>query len=253
MPPRDPDDRVLKAVRPGGPDEHDGPDMEALARLGDLARTMTADDLELHEPPPGLWAGIAAGVEVGGPDAGIPGGHGGGAGTTPAPHGGRLRPVPPPGPEPGETRHRSTAVPPLARRTWALAGAAAAAVVVLVVGLVVAGSDGGGTEPVATARLEPLGAASPATADLVEAGDRFELEIPLADSDLPPNDGFYEVWLIDDEIVGMVSLGPVRPDGTYSVPSDVDIERYPIVDISVEPPDGDPTHSGTSILRGTLA
>lgn len=51
----------------------------------------------------------------------------------------------------------------------------------------------------------------------------------------------------------MVSLGPSRPDGRYAVPSGVDAGRFPVVDVSLEPPDGDPTHSGTSVLRGTLA
>ncbi|HEX5366505.1 MAG TPA: anti-sigma factor [Acidimicrobiales bacterium] len=61
------------------------------------------------------------------------------------------------------------------------------------------------------------------------------------------------MWLIDEDVRGMVSLGPSRPDGRYAVPSGVDAGRFPVVDVSLEPPDGDPTHSGTSVLRGTLA
>jgi hypothetical protein len=45
----------------------------------------------------------------------------------------------------------------------------------------------------------------------------------------------------------------VRPDATYAVPGGIDYRNFPIVDVSVEPPDGDPTHSGDSILRGTLS
>ena len=50
----------------------------------------------------------------------------------------------------------------------------------------------------------------------------------------------------------LVSLGPLRPDGIYDIPPGVDPSRFPIVDVSVEPVDGDPTHSGDSVLRGEL-
>ena len=48
-------------------------------------------------------------------------------------------------------------------------------------------------------------------------------------------------------------LCPARADGIYTVPADVDPGEFPIVDVSVEPPDGDPTHSGVSLARGELA
>ena len=41
-----------------------------------------------------------------------------------------------------------------------------------------------------------------------------------------------------------------RPD---AVPAELDPDVYSIVDISIEPRDGDAAHSGRSILRGTLA
>jgi hypothetical protein len=49
-----------------------------------------------------------------------------------------------------------------------------------------------------------------------------------------------------------VSLGPARTDGRYQIPPDVDVGAFPVVDVSIEPPDGVPTHSGVSALRGTL-
>ncbi|HKY66402.1 MAG TPA: anti-sigma factor, partial [Acidimicrobiales bacterium] len=139
-----------------------------------------------------------------------------------------------------------------------LAAAAAALVLVVVVGAVALARDGDddGGSVVASAELEPLpdeptGAASPTRADLVDHDGRLQLD--LSTGDLPDADGFYEVWLIDTNVDGMVSLGPARADGTYSVPSGVDPAQFPIVDVSIEPPDGDPTHSGVSVLRGTLA
>ena len=40
-----------------------------------------------------------------------------------------------------------------------------------------------------------------------------------------------------------------RPD---AVPAELDPDVYSIVDISIEPRDGDEQHSGRSILRGAL-
>ena len=58
------------------------------------------------------------------------------------------------------------------------------------------------------------------------------------------------MWLIDSQVEGMISLGPFRGNGDYPIPSSVDPADFPIVDISIEPSDGVPTHSGVSILRG---
>ena len=69
-----------------------------------------------------------------------------------------------------------------------------------------------------------------------------------------PDEGYLEVWLIDTAVEGMVPVGVVRA-GTEELvlPADIDVDRFPIVDVSVEPLDGDPTHSGVSIARGQLA
>lgn len=41
-------------------------------------------------------------------------------------------------------------------------------------------------------------------------------------------------------------------DGRFTVPADIDLAEYSLVDISEEPDDGDPQHSGDSIVRGPL-
>jgi hypothetical protein len=288
MPPRDPDDRLLEALRhpapgrspaPGlaapsgdvdgrgldavegdlgvddldrfaGGFDDDGLDDALLARLGDIAREVTSEDGAFEDPPPSVWAGIAAAVEADATRSDPP---------APGPWSAAA------GPEGDARAHAPGAGPPRARRsgprfgrrppTWMLASMAAA--VLLVVGLVavVTGSGGGDdVDIVASARLEPLQEARPVTADLVADGDVTQLTVPLAQADLPPEPGaYYEVWLIDTEVVGMVSLGPLRSDGTYDIPAGVDYRQYPIVDVSIEPDDGVPTHSSNSILRGTLA
>ena len=45
--------------------------------------------------------------------------------------------------------------------------------------------------------------------------------------------------------------GVEQPSSTL-VPAGVNLTDYPVVDVSLEPLDGNPAHSGTSVLRGTL-
>ena len=69
---------------------------------------------------------------------------------------------------------------------------------------------------------------------------------------LEAGDGYLELWMIDPSVSKLVSLGPLRDDGVYVLPASVDPAEYPIVDVSVEPVDGNPAHSGASLLRGQL-
>jgi anti-sigma-K factor RskA len=52
----------------------------------------------------------------------------------------------------------------------------------------------------------------------------------------------------------MVSLGVLDPraGGTFQIPAGATTQGYRIVDISLEPDDGNPEHSHDSIIRGTL-
>jgi hypothetical protein len=62
-----------------------------------------------------------------------------------------------------------------------------------------------------------------------------------------------EVWLLTPEVDGLISLGYLTgASGEFIVPDSVDLDRFSVVDISAEPLDGDPTHSGDSIVRGAL-
>jgi hypothetical protein len=90
------------------------------------------------------------------------------------------------------------------------------------------------------------------TAELEEQPDgtialRVELDAP------PVDDGFREVWLIDPASSSLISLGVLESGAdTFVVPADIDPGAYSTVDISAEPADGDPEHSGDSIVRGAL-
>lgn len=139
--------------------------------------------------------------------------------------------------------------------SWMASAVAAAIVLVVGVGLGLAlGGDDGPDRPVAIASvaLAPLpGAdAEPVVAMLREGSGTRTVEVDL--SGLPEPDGFHEVWLLAPDVSALVSLGPARPDGVYVIPDGIDLVDLPVVDVSVEPDDGDPTHSGQSVLRGEV-
>jgi anti-sigma-K factor RskA len=106
---------------------------------------------------------------------------------------------------------------------------------------------------VAAVDLDPL-ADSDASgrASVIERPDGSRvLEVDLRAGDL--DDRYYEVWLIDEAVQDMVPVGVAR-SGTvdFELPDGLDLGRFPIVDVSVEPLDGNPTHSGVSVARGVL-
>jgi hypothetical protein len=51
-----------------------------------------------------------------------------------------------------------------------------------------------------------------------------------------------------------VSLGVLdgANTGRFTIPPGLDLSRYPVVDISLQPFDAGPAHSGHSAVRGTL-
>lgn len=209
---------------PGHDDERD------LADLRDLLTGIDAQDTTWEPPPAGLWEKIAAEAGV---DRSEPGGD-------------------PAAPEATEPQVPASVVP-FRRRRPPLVWMAAAAVVlvVLVGGLVVARTASGPDEvEVAATVLDPLSATGSGAARLVETDGALQLHVST--DDLDAGDGFLELWVIDPEVSRLISLGPLRDDGVYDLPAGFEPTEYPIVDVSVEPFDGDPTHSGDSVLRGTL-
>lgn len=139
---------------------------------------------------------------------------------------------------------------PLWGSSWAVAAALVAVVVIGAAALLqIGGGDDAGSR-VAQATLEALDDVPEARAILLaDGGDRT---LTLDAGDLPETDGYYEVWLLASDESGLVSLGPVTGAQRYEIPSAIDVDRYPIVDVSREPPDGDPAHSTDSVLRGRL-
>ena len=147
------------------------------------------------------------------------------------------------------------------RAPWLLG--VAAALVLVVVGVAVVMNRSTDETVVATAELvhdadafDPLGAGAAASARLVERDGGFEIVLDDAAFPAVDEDADLELWLIEADDTGtIVDVAPVAlvsGPGSYAVPPSLDVSTHRIVDISIEPRDGDDAHSGRSILRGTL-
>jgi hypothetical protein len=168
--------------------------------------------------------------------------------------------------EPGPPPVRRATGPALPRpRSWRtrldgrLLAVAAASVVFGLLGGVLGTqllSDSADPAPAAVVAKTPLAGlpAAPTAsgeADVTESPQGRTLELDVRQLGLP--DGFYQVWLIDPKVTKMVPVGVLNGStGRFTVPAGVNLTDYPVVDVSLEPLDGNPAHSGTSVLRGTL-
>ena len=232
-------ERVVAAARRAGSAEDaaaadDGWGSAAADRSGN--RPFTA---ALQAPDPCVWAGIHRALNL---DEDL-----------------RQDPLAAPGPA-GSAGSRAFPASPVSavaairkRRTGVWLAAAAAAIVVGAAGT-------WGTlraieqrpEVIAAVQLSAL-APYPDTGSAVV--DRFpdgrrELVVTASSTQ---TQGYREVWLLAPDAASMVSLGTMKgTEGRFALPADLDLSRYPVVDISDEPDDGNPAHSGESILRGQL-
>jgi hypothetical protein len=157
--------------------------------------------------------------------------------------------------------------PELRRRRRPLLAAAvvvAGAIIGCVIGLLVFGgdSDDGDKNPVAAAKQQPAAqsvAVTPiapgfpgrGTARIEGSGTGSTLVMSLRD--LPPREEAYAVWLYNsitdarllDRVVGTVL------DVNRRLPADP--SRYKYIDVSREPIDDNPNHSGASVMRVPVA
>ncbi|WP_157009029.1 anti-sigma factor domain-containing protein [Agromyces laixinhei] len=150
-----------------------------------------------------------------------------------------------------------TPVPP-ARSAWRWWGTVAAAVVIGVVAGVAIGTSLSSRSPaetlVAEARLDPLpGWIAEGSAVVEESSEGRRTILVQVDGDTVPGQ-LREVWLLsEDATTGLVSLGFLDgASGRFAVPPGIDLTEFPLVDVSSEPANGDPAHSGDSIVRGQL-
>lgn len=109
---------------------------------------------------------------------------------------------------------------------------------------------------VARADLAPVRAvSSTATGEAAVEDEGHRIRLRISGLARNHDDDFYEAWLMDSKN-GLVSIGAFRvgDDGmaTLDLPLPVATDRFPVVDISLQPTNGKPDHSGVSVLRGTL-
>jgi len=209
-----------------------------LEEWRDISRSITEDDRERFSPPAEVWAGIRAAVEND-PKA-----------TSSPPEEATSKP---------EIvvdldRVRMSRAPQARRRLRrqiAVGSAAAAVVAVLVFSAFRDESQVTTHVALATNEGLPEEYGGTAVATAVLAGNQAKLEVDF-DATLPQGEPL-ELWLIKEDLSDMRSLGLIVSGGdTYTIPVGLDLSEFALVDVSVEPEDGDPTHSGRSILRGKL-
>ncbi|WP_311258053.1 anti-sigma factor [Microbacterium sp. WCS2018Hpa-9] len=224
-----------------------------MSRVALVARSSVVEG-DLEAPPAGVWSRIHGEL---------------GLTTAVAADPASVVPVPVPEPEPvpvsvseqdaadaGHPRQR-TRVRSRRRSSasvWILA-ASMALVVAIGAGVWIARSLTPSSAVIASAELAafPDHPEAVGQAEIDDDGDgRRTLTVTLEGDELA--DGEYrEVWLIREDGQALISLGVLDDaSGTFRVPDGVDLDEYRLVDISFEPVDGDPAHSGDSIVRGEL-
>ncbi|MEZ0447723.1 anti-sigma factor [Cellulomonas sp. ICMP 17802] len=215
-------------------------ELESLREVVELARS-GGPDRGLVAPAPAVWDRIAGELRL------SPGVQGLATSAEPAA----------PAPEPVDAPAHVVELESRRGRPRAWRWVAAAAAAGLVVG-------GGGawwaahrndpTTVLATATLEPLpgwDASGSAVVETAADGSRV-LVVDLTKS-APSDDGFREVWLLKPDVSGLVSVGTLTGStGRFDLPAGLDLSQYSVVDVSEEQFDGNPAHSGDSIVRGPL-
>jgi anti-sigma-K factor RskA len=210
--------------------------VESLAAVVARGRQLQPGDLEPLQPPPEVWRRISAETRVEGLPAAA---HAGAVASEPA----------------ADTTHPRAAFAASPRPRLTTIWLAAAAVV----GALVGGSAIVGWQAlhdhqprvVASAQLRALPTKhGSGTAEVDTASKGRVLSVHIQPVAL--RSGFLEVWLMSDP-EHLISLGVLDHDsGTFQVPAGIDLDKYKIVDVSVEPDDGNPAHSTDSLVRGTL-
>ena len=156
-----------------------------------------------------------------------------------------------------ELQPTAPAAPKRRNRRRALLAVAAALLIGAGIGRLTAGVSDEPTVATTTLARTPLSTLGDAPeelgeADLTRSGSTTQVRIAM--NSLPSKGQIVEAWLINKDGRRMISIGFVHgtePQQFVIDPRLLD-EGYVIVDVSREPLDGNPKHSGDSIVRGTL-
>ena len=140
------------------------------------------------------------------------------------------------------------------RKWWPIVAAAAALGLVVGAGATVIINRNDVQVAASTALSALPGQTGHGTAELLRTPNDPELRVSV---DGPqPADRYREVWLINSDGQRMYSLGVLPESGTATYPLPTllanGLDGFTIVDVSIEPYDGNPEHSRNSQVRGTL-
>ncbi|MGI5244814.1 anti-sigma factor [Dactylosporangium sp. CA-139066] len=268
MPHLEPERLVLLALGEDALDQHETghldaceqcrADVDSLQHVAGLGR-QTQRLRDLPPPPEHVWRRVRAELAASGrgeppPAVSL-------HSDPPPPRPGLLEAVEPaPAPPGGARRRRWGRTALVAAAAAVLAGLAGAGVAARL-----AGGRGGASDAASDCRAQdsrvplealpgtPVGASGYACVRVIDGQRR----VVVRAEGMPVQIGAdYEAWLIDDSNptrrVSALGLLGAGPDLALAVPATVDLSKYHIVDISVEPHDGDAGHSGRSVLRGRL-
>ena len=226
-------------------------ELSALTRTVVAGRsTVLLEDLE--SPPERVWSRISEELGFSAPAA--TSGAAAAAEIDPAAETGRMDPA-----DAGALRSTGGTAQtpaPRRRRSGLIRGLFVLAASVAVLGVIVGGwamTRQAAVVELASAELAafPDHPGAVGSAVVVERGDERVIEVTL-EADVDP-DSNREVWLITEDATEIISLGMLEGQtGEFVVPDAVDLREFVLVDVSDEPVDGDPAHSGDSIVRGAL-
>ncbi len=101
--------------------------------------------------------------------------------------------------------------------------------------------------------LEPLITGFPGQGTAVIEGTGADRRIKVTLRDMPPREEAYAVWLYNSIGDDLLLDSAVGTNLTVDKPLPKDAAKYRFVDVSREPIDGNPNHSGASVLRIPLA
>lgn len=216
-----------------------------VAEITAIAATLSSETSSLTTPPDEVWTRIVAEIDTTEEPA-----------PSPAEQSART-----PFADPGESDTELSAArakrsPSRARVVLPWAAAAAAAGLLIGGGTVtLVNQDQSSATVVKQANLDTLDTnVAKGEADLVRSGSSLTLRVTT--EPMNASDGYLAVWLINEDQQRMVSIGVMPPgatEHTFEVSQSLIDAGYVVVDISDEPFDDNPAHSGKTLVRGALA
>ena len=210
-------------------------EISSIRRITELARSGPAEK-HLLRPDDAVWRRISSTLALS-------------DGVTPM----SLRAEAPPGAAPAVDIRRDRLR--RSRRWWVLPAAAAVVLLAGAAGAIIF-AQRPTTVVLAGVTLEPLpewvGSSGDARIERAADGQR-DVIVTLQASEPTSDDRYREVWLLSADLSKLVSIGVLSGgSGSFVIPDGLDLRDYSIVDVSEEKLDGDPAHSGDSIVRGEI-